>query len=156
MKKYTRFRVLALLFVISCFMNYASAAENPQPRASYTRRASEVVDIVVPEYEGTYNTYDEYTVSLEISSNITYNYNTGEIYSYSTPSCTVLSHFDDKTITASLGAMDCSISSDGYYLVIETYAVIHTVYEAAGLDYTVLHEENIEISDIFTVEISPQ
>ena len=155
----------SILMVVMCFCETAMASESQlpidnagikSPLAYVTERTSTTYTEILPAWTGNYGSYDSFPIQVTVTSNITYNFNTGMISSYSTPSISMSCSTEGRLVSTIAGTPSCSISSDGYNLLVTHQSYAYTGYLWYAVAGVYSYEYTYHSLPTRTVTLSPQ
>lgn len=145
-----------MIIISSCFCLTAFASDILPDRAYVTERTSKTYTEVIPAWTGKWDSYSSFPIQVTVTSNITYNYATGKISSYSTPSISMSCSTPERLVNTIAGAPSCSISADGYNLLVTHQSMAHTGYLWYNVAGVSAYEYTYHSLPTRTVTLSPQ
>ncbi|MEG1492117.1 MAG: hypothetical protein RR394_07675 [Oscillospiraceae bacterium] len=148
--------VISMLMITVFFCGIAEASEAISTRAYVTKRISKTYTEVLPAWNGSHGNYLSFPIEVTVTSNINFNFATGKIAGYSTPSISMQCARDDRLVSTIAGAPTCSISSDGYNLLVTHASTAYTGYLWFSVIGVGSHEYTYHALPTRTVTLSPQ
>jgi len=153
-------KVLSTMIVfalILAMLRVSAAAEGKvETRANVTEKTSVTYQENVSAWTGEHGTYASFPVSITITSNITFNYATGEIKSYSTPMITMTCNEPGRSVSVIASTPICRISNDKYSLEVTVTPSADIKYLWGSLEMVHLYDQRDYTFSTCTKQLKPQ
>ena len=166
MKQYKRIisLTMSILMITLCFCETAMASEAKLPTDSgiisplsyITEQTSTTYTEIIPAWNGEYGSYNSLSIQVTVTSNITFSYATGRITGFSTPSISMTCYTDGRLVSTIAGAPSCSISSNGYNLLVTHQSAAYIGYLYYSVGDVNAYEYTYHLLPSRTVTLSPQ